>query len=225
MAARLSTIVARLRTFYGAPAPQLVRDPYRLLLLEHVGYLASDDERAAAFARLESDVGTSPKQIMDASVAALRRVTRLGGAIAVEDRAERLKVTAARVHERWGQNLDGLRELPFDKARGELKAYPSIGEAGADRILLLSGFFPALGLDSNALRVLQRLGYGREDLPWARAYRQAQAAAAQELPATIRARQPAFLLLRQHGQIICRRKDPECGRCPIARSCPYPSTR
>jgi endonuclease III len=221
---RLSAIVARLRTFHGAPTLPTATDPYRLLLLEHVAYLGSDEDRAAAFAHLEDQIGTRPKEILAASDAALRRVTRLGGAIAADDRADRLRRVAARVDEVWGDNLDELRKLPFARARRELQGYPSIGEAGADRILLLSGAFPVLGLDSNALRVLQRLGYGRTDLSWARAYRQVQAAADAELPRTIAARRTAFLLLRRHGQTLCRRMSPRCDRCPLVKTCPFPAT-
>ena len=77
-----------------------------------------------------------------------------------------------------------------------------------------------LGLDSNALRVLQRLGYGREFPQWAKSYRSSQAAAERELPATTVARRAAALLLRRHGQTLCRRSSPRCSECPLQPDCP-----
>jgi adenine-specific DNA glycosylase len=98
--------------------------------------------------------------------------------------------------------------------------FPAIGQPGAERILSLCGAQPVLGLDSNALRVLQRLGYGDENTEWKKAYRESQAAAEQELPNTVAARLKAGLLLRQHGQTICRRTKPACTKCPLCSNCP-----
>ncbi len=46
---RLTRLIRRLRSFHGPPAPPPLRDPYRLLLWEQVGYMASDPERLAAY--------------------------------------------------------------------------------------------------------------------------------------------------------------------------------
>jgi endonuclease-3 len=106
------------------------------------------------------------------------------------------------------------------EARRELKRYPSIGEPGAERILLLAGARPVLGLESNAVRVLVRLAYGRDEAQWAKTYRVVQTAASAELPETIASRRLASLLLRHHGQTICRRNTPLCGDCPLTSECP-----
>lgn len=197
-----------------------MRDPYRLLLWEQVGYLADDENRRAAYELLEHGIGTEPEAILDASTSALQGVTRRGGAIAVSQRADRLRAVAKRVHEVWNDNLGSVLGRPFEEARRELTKYPAIGEPGAERILLLSGAHPVLGLDSNALRVLQRLGYGREYPQWAKTYRSVQAAADCELPSTVAARRPAFLLLCHHGQTLCRRSVPRCDECPLLVECP-----
>jgi len=190
------------------------------LLWEQVGYLADDAERLAAYQLLEKRVGTTPDEVLSAPPAVLRAVTRRGGAIAVNERADRLYAIADRVATVWNGDLDRVLELPFAAARHELTKYPSIGEAGAERILLLCGAHPVLGLDSNALRVLVRLGYGSESPQWAKTYRSAQTAAESEVASTIPARQRAFLLLRQHGQTICRRTAPRCHECPLHPDCP-----
>jgi endonuclease III len=98
--------------------------------------------------------------------------------------------------------------------------FPGIGKPGAERIELFTGTRAVLALDSNALRVLVRLGYGEPGSAYAQTYRQAQAQASAELAETVPARQRAHQLLRRHGQTICRRSTPVCPRCPLADHCP-----
>ena len=191
-----------------------------MLLWEQVGYLANDEQRLTAFRALEARVGVEPDKILAAPMATLRAIARLGGAIAVNQRADRIRKVAERVSTAWNGTLDPVLKRPFDAARRELKRYPAIGEPGAERILLLTRAHPVLGLDSNALRVLLRLGYGSEQGPWSKTYRTVQAAAAAELPETVRARRSAFLLLQEHGRTICRRTAPRCGDCPLSSDCP-----
>jgi endonuclease III len=217
---RLARLVARLERHHGKPAPPPMRDPYRLLLFEHVAYLADDATRLAAWKLLEDEVGTEPHAIRNASRAVLGRITRAGGAIAAAKRAERLQDVAVRVLDRWDGDLSPVLRLPFEEARRELARFPSIGLPGAERILLLCGAQPVLALDSNGLRVLLRLGYGVADENYARELRSAQQAAERELPATIPARRNAHLLLRLHGQTLCRRTRPRCFECPLSDDCP-----
>ncbi len=100
------------------------------------------------------------------------------------------------------------------------RAFPGIGLPGAQRIELFTGSRCVLALDSNALRVLVRLGYGDSTAAYASAYRQAQAVATRELPHTIAAMQRAHQLLRRHGRTLCRRNAPTCAACPIRSQCP-----
>ena len=197
-----------------------VNDAYRLLLWEQVAYLGNDENRRAAFTLLQTTIGTDPRFILDASDESLRVVTRRGGAIAFVERAERLRAIADRVMSVWNGDLDQVLTRPFAEARKELTKYPSIGEPGAERILLLCGAHAVLALESNSLRVLHRLGFSRERKQWAAMYREAQEAAELELPRTIAARRIAYLLLRQHGETLCRRTRPRCLECPLRPDCP-----
>jgi endonuclease-3 len=52
-------------------------------------------------------------------------------------------------------------------------------------------------------------------------YRTAQAALDAALPKTFEARIRAHVLLKQHGQEICKRARPMCERCPVSRDCAY----
>jgi len=76
-------------------------------------------------------------------------------------------------------------------------------------------------MDSNVLRVLQRLGYGREEKSYAASYRSTREAAAPELPKDFDGLIEAYLLLRRHGQELCRRSHPRCEVCPLRERCAY----
>jgi hypothetical protein len=175
-------------------------DGWRLVLAENVGYLVDDDLRWRAVAELERVVGLEPSQILAAPDAVLRSV-----------------VVGARPIERVSR-LRRCAELAI--AAAPWTSFPGIGRPGAERIELFTGTRAVLALDANGLRVLTRLGYATPSRSYDRGYRQAQAAAAAELPATVAALLRAHLILRRHGRQICRRKEPACGSCPIASDCP-----
>ena len=206
---------------YGPPRSLAPKDPFQLLLWEYVAYLADDSTRAKALSELKKTVGLRPDDVADTPLPVLGEIARRGGSIAAAQRATRMHDVAVTVRDKWRGSLRGVLKLPYDEARRALKAFPSIGPPGADKILLLTGAQPILALDSNALRVLLRLGYGREDKNYARSYASAQAAAMAALPKTIPSLKNAFLLLQQHGRELCRRTHPSCTVCPIRGVCPF----
>jgi endonuclease III len=217
---RLASLITRLRESTGRIALPPVRDPYRLLLWEQVAYLSDDATRLTAFRMLEKEVGTEPRAILAAPIATLRQVTRAGGAIGVDLRAKRVRFIAERVLDRWDGDLWPVLKLPYDDAIRELMRYPSIGRPGAERILLLSGEHRPLALESNGVRVLLRLGYGRELGRYDKTYTSVQTAAAAEIAETESDRLAAHFVLRAHGMTLCRRSSPLCRRCPVLADCP-----
>jgi endonuclease III len=52
-------------------------------------------------------------------------------------------------------------------------------------------------------------------------YRQAQSAIAAEVPAQFHLRARAFLLLKEHGQKVCKGSKPKCDCCPVRDRCAY----
>jgi len=217
----LESSVRQLAKYYG-PTPSLApTDPFELLIWEYVAYLTDDADRAATFRSLEQRVGLDPTSLAKAPLATLQAVCRAGGAIAFGPRAERIQLVAARVRDKFDGSLRGVLRLPYDEARRILKTFPSIGPPGADKILLLTGAQAVLALDSNALRVLLRLGYGMEHKSYSASYTSAQKAATAELPRTVTGLRQASLLLRRHGQDLCRRTDPHCPMCPLRDVCNF----
>jgi hypothetical protein len=196
----LPVLLDRLEAAGGPPGPLPSADGWELVLAENVAYLVDDQRRWRALAELRSAVGLAPEQILAAPEAVLR------GIVAGPRPAER------------AQRLRRCAELAI--AGAPWRAYPGIGPPGVDRMDLLTGSRAVLALDASGLRVLARLGYGDPARSYAASYRLAQAAAGDQLPATVPARQRAYQLLRRHGQAICRRREPACPDCPIAGDCP-----
>jgi len=217
----LTPLIRALSRHYGRQRSLAPKEPFQLLLWEYVAYLADDPTRAAAFAELKEAVGLRPSEVADAPLTVLGAIARRGGAIGVAQRATRMREVAIRVRDKWRGSLRGVLRLPYLEARRVLKSFPSIGPPGADRVLLLTGARPVLALDSNALRVLLRLGYGQEHKSYATSYASAQSVAMDALPCTVPTLRSAFLLLRRHGQELCRRTAPRCTLCPVRGSCPF----
>jgi hypothetical protein len=74
---------------------------------------------------------------------------------------------------------------------------------------------------SNGLRVLVRLGYAKDDANYAKTYRAAAEAVGPELPDGTAWLVAAHQLLRRHGQETCRRSEPRCKVCPLAKGCDF----
>jgi endonuclease III len=215
----LTKALKALRNLYGKPKPPAVTDPFELILYENVAYLADDERRDEAFEMLREHVGLSPEGILGAAASTLNAVGRKG--IVAEQTAEKLRTIASIALEDFGGDLSAaVRREPREAVRA-LRKFPSIGEPGAEKVLLFSGSAPALALDSNALRVLLRLGFGVEEKSYAKSYKSAQAAADSEIPRTCAARIEAYQLLRRHGQELCKRNHPRCEACPLRPDCAY----
>jgi endonuclease III len=190
-----------------------------MILWENVAYLADDARRQQAFQTLKKGIGTRPAQILAAGDEALLEVTRHG--ILADQFAAKLRRCAAIVQEEFGGDLRPVLRLPLAGARKSLRKFPGIGEPGAENILLFSRAYPVLALESNGLRVLVRLGFGEEKKSYSTTYRLVQRALAEQVDTDYAWLIQAHLLLRRHGQELCRRNQPLCERCPLARNCSF----
>jgi endonuclease III len=216
---RLAKLVGQLRTKYGRPAPPDAKTAFELVAWEKVAYLAPDERRATAFALLKRKIGLTPKKILSARRADLIDVLATGG-IAAPERANNLIKAAELVVGEFDGSLDDVCHRPLPEAKKQLMRIYGIGEPGAEKILLLTRSHPVLGLDSNGLRVLTRLGYGTAAKSYTATYRSATSAALAELGDDIDSLIDANLLLRAHGQTVCKTTNPHCGACVIRETCP-----
>jgi endonuclease III len=132
---------------------------------------------------------------------------------------------ARRVQVEFGGNLRGaLARLPAGDAHRLLRTFPGIGTPGADRMLLFGELAPVAAVPSNCPHVLTRIESATVPTPYTAAYAQARRSL-ETLPATFDARRRAYLLLRIHGQELCKTKNPRCGDCPVAARCAFVARR
>jgi endonuclease III len=216
----LKTIVARLAAHYGKPKPPITNDPFELLLLENVAYLATDERREDAFNLLRKHAGLKPHKILAASQEQILQATKLGG-MHPEQRVNRLREIALIAMNEFGGDLRPALKLPLPKAKQALRKFPGIGEPSAEKILLFTRSYPVLGLDSNGLRVLVRLGFGDEKKSYTATYRSVQETIHSQLIEDYDWLISAHLLLRQHGKELCKTSAPVCETCPLRKSCRY----
>ena len=213
-------VLNRLEEFYGPQEPTFPTDPYEFLVWWYCGYPASDAACSKGWANLTREIGIESEKLLRAKPATLSAALKAGG-IVPELRAERLREVAMRVQDEFGGDLRAGLVGPIPQARKTLKGFPSIADAGADRILLFAGVSPIAAVPSNCVHVLDRILHAGETQNYAAAYRQAQRSLASALPEKFDARTRAYLLLKTHGQQICKRTKPKCDQCPVRRSCAF----
>ncbi len=214
-----SKMIDKLQQHYGPPAPPPSTDPLELIIWENIAYLASDKRRAEAFATLKQTIGTRPEQILVAPHSALAAIGKAG--ILPDISAEKLVTIAKIAYEEFDSDLRPALKKPFPQAKKALKRFPSIGDPGAEKILLFTRSYPVMALDSNGLRVLCRVGFAEEQKGYSATYRLVQGAIQEQLPRDCDSLIRAHQLLRQHGQELCKRSKPRCGECPLSDSCNY----
>jgi endonuclease-3 len=218
-------VIDALREAYGRIAPPPAPSAFALILWEKVAYLASDAKRGAAFRALESRVGLTPEAILSADRGQLEAICELGGAVAFRDRARSMQESAALVVGEFDGDLDSALSRPINQAKRALQRFYGVGEPAAERILLLRRAYPVLPLDSNGVRTMVRLGYGFEDKNYARMYRSVADAARPELIEDFDWLTDAHVLLRRHGQELCKTAAPRCELCVVRRDCDYATRR
>jgi endonuclease III len=215
----LPEAIDHLADLYAEPDLPPPRPLFELVLRENVAYLVDDAARERAFDVLRARIGLEPHAILAAPAAALESVTTHG--ILGAHQAEKLREIAGITIDEFGGDLERARDLPLSRARRALMKYPSIGEPGAEKLLLFARVYPVLGLDSNGVRVLTRLGLVHEARSYAATYRGVQSVAAAYTDRGIEWLLRAHLLLRRHGQALCKRTRPMCGRCPLSQECSF----
>ncbi len=217
---KFTHVIERLRKHYGEPAAPPASGPFELILWENAAYLLPDERRLEVFNTLRYQVGLNAEALENAPDAVLLPIAIRGG-MRPAMRVFRWKQIAQITLTQFGGNLDSILHGHYEEARKALKQFPNISEHGAERILLLCGIANGLPLESNGLRVLGRLGWGKIQKNYAATYRSVQDDLKAELPAHVGPLKEAHLLLRVHGKTLCKEKMPLCHQCPLAAECAF----
>ena len=216
---KLSAAIDVLEEMYGPLKPP-VTAPFDIILHENASYLVDDARRMEVFRALQSEIGSTPEAILEHRPKAIEKVIASGGMLPLH-RTEKV-IKAARIAAKVGlAAIDDAIRTDLKKARKLLTQFPGGGDPLADKILLFAGVHTCVAPESNALRVLVRLGYGIEDEKnYAKMYRSAVESCAKEFE-TAKAALRAHLLLRHHGQNLCKRSEPRCEACRLRSACSW----
>ncbi|MGP8250655.1 MAG: endonuclease III domain-containing protein [Terracidiphilus sp.] len=215
-----SKTIARLKQHYGEPEIPAAKTPFELVIWENACYLLSDERRLEVFESLRRKVGLNAAAILKAPDEVLLPLAKRGGMLP-ETRVFRWREIARITQTQFAGDLSSILAMPYAKAKKALKQFPTIGDPGAEKLLLLCGVASGLPLESNGLRVLVRIGWGRLQTSYSATYRSVQDDLKPDLPAGADTLKEAHLLLRQHGKTLCKEKAPLCDQCPLSKGCDY----
>jgi len=227
----LLEVLGLLENLYGPQRLAGPTDPYEMIVYVNSGYPAADLPCSRGFEALKREVGLKPENILEAPKTKLTKLMRLGG-IVPELRAEKLKEIARMAKNEFGRDLlAALKRWMLEEkkqpgkgirgAKSVLQKFPVIGEPGAEKILLFSKLAPVAAVPSACVSAPIRLWRGETGKNYAADYRVAREILSAGLDETFEARQRAYLLLKKHGQEICKRSMPKCEICPLTRQCAY----
>jgi len=216
----LPRLLDELERYYGKQAASWPVDPYAFIVWWQCGYPPSDAACAKGWEALRGPIDIEPQALLRASASKLAALLKAGGLVP-QLRAERLKQIAQRVKDELGGDLAAALRGPLAEARKVLKKFPGIADPGADRILLFAGIAPIAAVPSNCPQVLSRTLHAREQQSYQANYREAQAAIDAQVAHSCAARRRAYLLLKRHGQELCKRTRPLCEKCPILFACRF----
>ena len=197
----------------------MLTDPLALIVWENIGYLIEDERRAALFQEFTQRVGLTARAIADADIGVLTDIAERSG-MRPQARAPRLRdVAQLTLDLADGDLARTLAALPLGKARALLKRYPTIGDPGADKILLFSGIAVRPSLESNGVRVMARLGLIAEQRNYGATYAAAVDVLARDGVMERDWLVQAYGVLRAHGKALCKRSAPLCLTCPLDEVC------
>ena len=199
------------------------KGPFELVMWENAVYLLPDTRRAEVFAAVKQQVGMSPEAIFKAPKQILLPLATMGG-MRPETRVFRWQEIARITLQQFDGDLNQILAWPYSKAKKALQQFPNIGPPGAEKILMFCGVAEGLPLESNGLRVLTRVGWGRVHLKnYGAMYKSVQEAIAAEVPKGAEALARAHVLLRTHGKTLCKDAKPQCFECPAEEMCGFAS--
>jgi len=174
------------------------RDPFAVTVATILSQNTTEKNAFRAWRALER-YGVTPESVL-ALGEKLKEIIRPAG---LQEQKARAIAEVARSWER-------LERAVRAGDREELLKVKGVGKKTADVVLMLFGH-KAFPVDTHVFRVARRLG-------WASGNYDAVSAKLSELFEGREAEGHMYLILL--GRRICKAKKPECGKCPLADTCP-----
>jgi endonuclease-3 len=206
--ARRNALWAKLAAANPAPTTELVwHSPFELLVSVILSAQATDVSVNKATARL-FPVANTPASIAALGEAGLTPYLRTIGLF--NTKCRNVLATCRILLEQHGG------EVPRDRAA--LEALPGVGRKTANVVLNTAFGEPTIAVDTHIFRVANRTGLAPGKTP-----RAVEDGLLATTPRKYRKDAHHWLIL--HGRYVCKARQPECGRCVIARYCGFADKR
>ena len=187
-------------------------DPISEVVVTILSQHTSDVNSERAFKQLMADFG-SLEEVAKGDIELIARSINVGGLAKIK--APRIKEALNIIIERRGSlDLDFLKELPLEEAKGWLRQIPGIGPKTAAVILCFALGMPAMAVDTHVYRVAKRLGLIGPKTNSEQAHEILEQSVEPERIF------PFHVGLITHGRRVCKAPRPLCGRCILAYGCP-----
>ncbi len=210
---RTEEILARLLDHYDRRWRPRSTDPFRILVRTILSQNTNYRNEAVAFDRLESAIGVTPENLVNAPLEAVADAIRPAGMY--NQRSRTLKKVAEAVIEHHGGDLKPTLAKPYPEAREALMQLPGVGPKTADVLLMFAAGKKVIPVDRHIFRITKRL-----QLVSAKAsYDEVRKTL--EVATPLETYEDVHVLLIRFGREVCRAQKPRCPQCFLKDLCPY----
>jgi endonuclease-3 related protein len=129
-------------------------------------------------------------------------------------KARKLKALCEFFHERFGDDIDMMAQVPTSEIRAELLGVYGIGDETADDIILYALNHPIFVVDTYTRRLMHRLGMVNEDV----SYSKLQSMFMDNLAHNTKLFNEYHALIVRHAVVSCKKR-PLCPDCPLLDIC------
>ncbi len=187
-------------------------DPLSELIQTILSQNTSDVNSHRAFLSLVSSF-PDWKAIAQANLKDIAASIKSGGLADVK--AKYIKQALEYIYQKRGDlELDFLKYLPMEEARGWLMQIPGVGMKTASCVLLFSLRMPALPVDTHVFRVARKLGLIDSGTSVDQAHRLLEKMVPDSEIFTF------HVSLIEHGRKVCKALRPHCRDCVLREICP-----
>lgn len=170
-----------------------------------------------AIANLRREKLLSATAMEHVSLQRLSRLIRSSGYF--RQKARKLKTFVHFLWQEYQGSLDGMFAAPTDELREKLLAVHGIGPETGDSILLYAGEHPVFVVDAYTRRILERHNLARGT----HTYQEIQQLFHRNLPRSAPLFNEYHALIVHTGKHYCRKREPDCARCPLQPFLPEPA--
>lgn len=207
---RAETIVDELESEFEEELPDTGK-PFPTLVRTVLSQNTNRSNTSKAFDNLKKNYRTSSDYAY-ADIEDLKKQIKPAGLY--NSKSKTLKRIGEIVEEKYDGELEKILEKGVEKAREDLLEIPGVGPKTADCVLLFSGGFDVLPVDTHVHRTTKRLGLVDEEKD-----HEGVKESVESILDDGRLGK-AHILLIELGREYCRARNPKCESCPVEKYCP-----